>query len=825
MKLYKNLKPSKTLAVALLIALTAAAAFAADWPSYRGPDYNGISKETPSISTWADGKPNILWKASTSNGFSSVTVSKGKLYTLGNNGKKGVDESKHKDIIYCLDATTGKEIWTYKYQCPLNPKYYEGGTSSTPTVAAGKVYTLSKNGKAFCLNAMNGELIWEKDFVKDFGLEIPTWGFAGSPVIIDDLVIYNAGSWGTALNKNLGKLVWQNGTGKSGYASPVPFTVDGKKAVAIFSQNAVSALIASSGKKIWTHRWSTKHDVNAADPIISGNKVFISSGYETGCSLFRVNNDRSTTELWKNKNLTCKMNGPILKNGHLYGIDETSKIKCVDFNTGELKWSKKGYGYGTLMLANDTFIVVSEKGKLALAKASPKGFNEIASGQIFSGKCWQTPVIANGKIYARNHKGVVVCVDASGGASTASAEKKNWPQWQGPDRTNISNEKGLLKSWPQDGPKLLWSAQGLGKGYSTVSIANGTIYVTGLKDDIEHLSAFDLKGNLKWQKPYGKAWTKSFPSARSTPTIDSGNAYVMTTLGTVVCLDAKTGKIKWSVDTKDKFGAKLGRWGGAESLLIEENMVICTPGGDNASLVALDKNNGSTIWTTKGLSEKNAYCSPIIVNRGNKKIVVTLVEKVFVGVDAKNGNVLWKYDCEKYMGDMRIRGNHPNTPIYKDGCVYVTSGYDMGGVKLKLSNDGTEVSHVWSDKNLDTHHGGVVLVDGFLYGSNWKSNDDGDWVCLDWETGKKKYQQKWKTKGSITYADGMLYCYEEKNGNIAIVKATPEGFDITSSFKVPLGEDQHWAHPVVFDGKLFIRHGDALMVYDIKHGQKRAIFF
>jgi len=816
MKLHKNLKSSKTLAVALLITLTAAAAFAADWPNYRGPDYNGISKETPSISTWTGGKPNILWKALTSAGFSSVTISNGKLYTLGNNGKKGIDESNHKDIIYCLDAKTGKEIWTYEYQCPLNPKYYEGGTSSTPTVAAGKVYTFSKNGKAFCLNAMNGELIWSKDFVKDFGVEVPTWGFAGSAVIIDDLVIYNAGSWGIALNKNLGKLVWQNGTGKSGYATPVPFTIDGKKAIAIFSQNAVSALIASSGQKIWTHSWTTKHDVNAADPVISGDKVFISSGYETGCSLFKVNNNK-TTELWKNKNLRSKMNGPVLKDGYLYGVDETSKVKCIDFNTGELKWEQKGLGYGTLMLANDTLIIVSEKGKLVLAKATPDKFTPIASGQIFSGKCWQTPVIANGKIYARSHQGDVVCVDASG-STTTSASKKKWAQWRGPDRNGISKEKGLLKSWPEEGPKLLWSTQGLGKGFSTVSIADGTVYATGLKDDTEHLSAFDLKGNLKWQKPYGEGWTKSFPSARSTPTIDSGNAYVVTTVGIITCLDAKNGQEKWSVNTKDKFNGKLGRWGGAESPLIIGNKVICTPGGDNASLVALDKNNGNTIWTTKELSGINAYCSPIIINRGNKRIIITLIEKAVVGVDADNGKLLWKHDCEKYMGDMRIRGNHPNTPIYKDGHVYVTSGYDMGGVKLKISDDGTQVSQAWSDKNLDTHHGGVVLLDGFLYGSNWKSNDTGNWLCLDWETGEKQYEQKWNGKGSIAYADGMLYCYEEKKGNVALVKATPEGFDITSSFQVPLGEDQHWAHPVIFDGKLFIRHGDALMVYDIKQG-------
>ena len=813
MKMRANL----TLTMLLLITISAITAYAADWPNYRGPDYNGISEETPSISTWTDGKPNILWKASTSKGYSSVTVSNGKLYTLGNNGKKSIDESEHKDIVYCLDAETGKEIWTYEYQCPLAPKSYPGGTSSTPTVATGKVYTISKNGKAFCLNARTGELIWSKDFIKDFGIKPPTWGFAGSALISGDLVIYNAGTWGIALNKNLGKVVWQNGTGKSGYSTPVPYTANGKKTVAIFSQNTAAAVLVSSGEKLWTHSWPTKHDINAADPIISGNKVFISSGYEHGCVLLEINNNK-ITELWKNKNLRSKMNGPVLKDGYLYGIGETNKVKCIDFNTGEVKWSQKGYGLGSLILANDTLIIVSDKGKLALAKATPDKFTEIASGQIFSGKCWQTPIIANGKIYARNYEGDVVCVDASKSKATATAVKKNWPQWKGANRNGISKETGLLKSWPQDGPELLWSAQGLGKGFSTVSIVNGTVYVTGMKDKIEHLSAFDIKGNLKWQKPYGKGWTRSFPSARSTPTFDSGNIYVMTTLGAVACLDAKTGENKWSVSTEDKFDAKLGKWGGSESLLIEGSKVICTPGGDKASLVALDKNNGNTIWTTKELSDKNGYCSPIIIDRGNKRIVVTLVEKAIVGVDAENGNLLWKYDCEKYMGDARVRGTHPNTPIYKDGYIYVTSGYDMGGVQLKISDDGLKVSQTWSDKNLDTHHGGVLLIDGYLYGASWKGNKDGKWMCLDWKTGEKQYEHQWNGKGSIAYADGMLYCYEEKTGNLALVKATPKGFNITSSFKVPLGEDQHWAHPVIFDGKLFIRHGDALMVYDIKQG-------
>ena len=788
-----------------------------DWPIWRGPDLNGISKEVISTEHWPAGKAEIVWRASVGAGFSSMTVSDGKLYTMGNTGKKGVDESGHMDVVYCFDAETGNQVWKYSYQHPLDPKYYVGGTSATPIVSSGKVYTVSKHGKAFCLDAKTGKVVWSKDLVKDFGIQLPTWGLAGSPFILENMVIYNAGSLGIALNKDDGSKIWQNGSGTGGYSTVVLFGSDKQKCIAIFGEKTIAGLEASTGKKLWEHPWETKHNVNAADPVFSGDKVFISSGYEKGCALLKLDGN-NVTELWRNDVFRCKMNGPVLKDGYLYGVDETNQVKCVKFDTGELVWSQKGLGYGTLTIAGDKLVILGEEGQLVIARATTDGLKAISKAKVLpSGTCWAVPVVANGKIYARNSKGDVVCVDVKGKASSAaSVPASNWPQWKGPDRDGISKETGLLKSWPKDGPELLWSAQGLGKGFSTVSIDNGTIYVTGMKDDTEHLSAFDLKGNLKWQKPYGKGWTKSFPSARSTPTIDSGNVYVMTTLGTVACLDAKTGENKWSVDTKEKFGAKLGRWGGAESVLIEGSKLICTPGGDSASLVALDKNNGKTIWTTKELSQQNAYCSPLIIERGNKKIVVTLIDKVVVGVDADNGSLLWKYDCEKYMGDMRIRANHPNTPIYKDGHIYITSGYDMGGVKLKISDDGMEVSQLWSDKNLDTHHGSVVLVDGFIYGSNWQSNDNGSWVCLDWNSGQKKYETQWNTKGSIAYAEGMLYCYDEKKGNVALVKASPEKFEVISSFQVTEGADQHWAHPVIFDGKLFIRHGDALMVYNIK---------
>jgi outer membrane protein assembly factor BamB len=232
-------------------------------------------------------------------------------------------------------------------------------------------------------------------------------------------------------------------------------------------------------------------------------------------------------------------------------------------------------------------------------------------------------------------------------------------------------------------------------------------------------------------------------------------------------------------------------------------------------MVALNKMTGDAVWTCLIEGERSSYCSPILVERGHNKIIVTMTDNYVFGVDARTGALLWK-DSEKEQFGGENKAINPVSPVYHNGKVYATSGYDDGGALLSLSEDGTRFTREWVDETLDNHHGGVVLVDGYLYGANWNGNRDGAWVCLDWKTGKVMYESHWVCKGAITYADGMLYCYEEKDGNVALVKPTPEKFDVISTFKVELGDGRHWAHPVVCGGRLYIRHGDALMAYNIK---------
>jgi outer membrane protein assembly factor BamB len=391
----------------------------------------------------------------------------------------------------------------------------------------------------------------------------------------------------------------------------------------------------------------------------------------------------------------------------------------------------------------------------------------------------------------------------------------DWPQFRGPARDGKSAETGLLKKWPEGGPGLLWSVEGLGIGYSSVAVADGFVYTTGMLDGEGFLFAYDLNGNLKWKESYGPEWTGACRGARTTPTVDTGKIYMYSGTGVMVCFNAKTGKKIWDVDTLKEFEAKNIQWGMTGSPLIDGDKVYCTPGGNKGTMVALNKITGETIWATTGLSESSAYSSPILFERGGRRLLATMIQKSVICVSTDDGALIWRVPYEVPSDTGTI------TPIYHDGGIYFTCvvfpDITSGGTMFKLSEDGTSVKQKWHDETLDCQHGGVVLVNGYLYGTNWYNNTKGNWICLDWDSGKVMYNTKWNGhKGSVIYADGMLYCYEEITGEVGLVKASPKGFDVDSSFHITQGSGYHWAHPAISDARLFIRHGDALMAYNIK---------
>lgn len=377
-----------------------------DWPHWRGPNFNGISSETGWTTKWPAEGPKQLWKASVGTGFSSMSVVGNHVYTMGN--------SADQDTVFCFDAASGKVVWKHSYACALDPKYYEGGPSVTPTVAGNRVFTLSRKGDVFCLDANSGKVVWNKNVAKEVGAEIPTWGLAGSPYVEKDRVYLNVGAAGTCLDAKTGNVIWKSGTEAAGYSTPEPATFDGKDCLIIMAKKTVVAVDKKDGHALWTYPWETQYDVNATQPIVDGNKVFISSGYGHGCALLDVK-DNKPTKVWENKNLRNHINSSVLQEQFLYGFDgdanHGSGFVCLAMGSGDVKWKNEQYKTGSLMVANHKLIILSDKGELIIAEVSPDGFKALAQAQVLGGRCWTQPVLANGRIYCRNAKGDLVCLD------------------------------------------------------------------------------------------------------------------------------------------------------------------------------------------------------------------------------------------------------------------------------------------------------------------------------------------------------------------------------------------------------------------------------
>ena len=397
----------KLFAAAAVLALMALGAFTArggDWPRWRGPDLNGISTEKGWQAKWPAEGPKQLWKASVGIGFSSFSVSGGRVYTMGN--------SNETDWVSCLDANTGKKVWGHSYPCGLDPKNFEGGPCATPTVRDGRVYTFSRKGDLFCLDAAKGTVVWSKRLNRELGLEIPTWGCASSVLVEGELAVVNMGSAGVALDRKSGKVVWVSAKSMGAYATPVPLKIGSEQCLAILTRQSLVAVKAANGQQVWSYPWQTSYDVNAADPIVDGDKIFISSGYNHGGTVVKVSG-QTPEKVWENKNLRNHFNSCVLWQGYLYGPDD-SGLRCVAFETGDLKWTYGGFGKGSLMVADGKLVGLSEKGELIIAEATPAAFTPISRAQVLKGKCWTTPVLSNGHIYCRNAVGDVVCVDVSG---------------------------------------------------------------------------------------------------------------------------------------------------------------------------------------------------------------------------------------------------------------------------------------------------------------------------------------------------------------------------------------------------------------------------
>ena len=401
----------------------------------------------------------------------------------------------------------------------------------------------------------------------------------------------------------------------------------------------------------------------------------------------------------------------------------------------------------------------------------------------------------------------------SGVGATFAAD---WPQWRGPDRDEISREKGLLKKWPAAGPRVLWTFNDAGTGYSGIAVVGNRLFTMGADSSTENVYAIDVETHKKvWSTPIAARFSNGWGDGpRGTPTVDGDLLYAMGGQGELVCVESVTGKKIWHVNMrKDLGGDMMSGWGYTESPLVDGNHIICTPGGAKGTLAALDKKTGKVAWRSKAFTDKAAYSSVVMATVCGIKQYVQLTGNNVFGIAADDGRLLWSYPHQ-------TRTAAIPTPIVFDDCVFVSSGYGTGCTLVKLTPSGNEIKaeKVYANKNMTNHHGGVVRVGDYLYGYS----DGKGWVCQEFKTGNTAWESKKLGKGCVTYADGGLYCYAENDGTVVLIDASPQGWNERGRFKLPKEtqldrkKGKIWTHPVVANGRLFLRDQDLMFCLDVK---------
>ena len=394
-----------------------------------------------------------------------------------------------------------------------------------------------------------------------------------------------------------------------------------------------------------------------------------------------------------------------------------------------------------------------------------------------------------------------------------SGQSQNVAQWRGANRDGIYQEKNLLKIWPEAGPKLLWLTEEIGDGYSSPAVVGDQLYINGEIDSVSHVFAFDLKGKLWWKSPNGpeftgKEFSASFPGSRSVPTVYNDLVYACSGMGRITCLEAASGKEKWAVDMIGGLDGKIGFFGYSESLFVDEKNVYCFPGGVESNIVALNKLTGKVVWTSKAMGDGVSFCSPIVINLPTSNILVTVSHEYLMGLDTKNGELLWSYKEDS----VKREGEYCNSPVYSDGFIYGVSGVPKGrgAFKIALSPDGKNIKEIWKNAKVLNKMGGFVKVEDRLY----SSSADHKLKVMDTNSGTVVDSLQ-NLYGSVIYADDHLYCYAD-NGNVNLIKVSEPKMEVVSKFKIVKGTKEHFAHPVISNGVLYIRHGNALMAYEIK---------
>ena len=389
---------------------------------------------------------------------------------------------------------------------------------------------------------------------------------------------------------------------------------------------------------------------------------------------------------------------------------------------------------------------------------------------------------------------------------TTSALTEPPTGWRGPNRDGIYHEKNLLDSWPAGGPELVWRYDSLGSGFSSAAVTSDRIFTVGTIDSTSFVFSFNHNGSLLWRKPLGKDWMVSFPGIRSTPTIYDGYGYVINGYGVLYCFDANDGKIIWEKDLLTEYRGKNKNWGFADNLIIDGDRLYCTPGGEDQNVVALNRKTGELIWQSKGNGEGSSYCTPVLIERGGRKLFINQPGRAYIAIDAENGELGWKYEKQE------VSESSHRTPIHRDGYLLGLDDESTGCVMLKIADNGLSSEVVWRNADLYCVHSEGVLLGDRLYGPGLKNRI----YCTDWKSGKTLFSQPFGNGIFVLIsADNLIYSYDWQ-GNFSLLKPTETSIDVVGSFKVRGGTKEHFAQPVIHDGKLYIRHDNSLFVYNLK---------
>lgn len=386
-------------------------------------------------------------------------------------------------------------------------------------------------------------------------------------------------------------------------------------------------------------------------------------------------------------------------------------------------------------------------------------------------------------------------------------------RWRGDDHSGIYQGKNLLKQWPESGPDLVWIVEDIGNGYGSPAITEDRLYIQGEIDTVGYLFAFSLNGNLLWKKEYATEWTKIYPGSRSFPTVVDKLVYVCSGFGNLSCFHTDTGEMRWSKDLKEDYDGAYTLHGHSEAPAIDGDMVFLVPGGKVHNVIALNRFTGELIWSCKGLGERPGYNAPNIIHLKDRKVLVTFSAYAAMGIDAETGDLLWTHvqdnlPVEKH--ELGMGDTHSNIVYYEDGHIYYVAGDGNGGVKLKLSDDGTQITQVWRNQDFDDYMGGFVKLGNVIYGGTTAKKQ---FVAVDDKTGEIMTSLRLGSGNTIA-ADGMIYYYT-LSGKLNLIKPNNGGPEVVSTFKITMGTKEHFAQPVIDRGRLYVRRGNALMVYDI----------